>query len=102
MAITETEGKKFIQLNFTAASGDIWTMTADKYIRSVRVTGVPGKLADTDYITFTEDHGADPDIFVLSNEAKATFFQGRQATKLAISDYSLTHPADVVVSIEVD
>jgi hypothetical protein len=101
MPITETEGKKFIQLNFTGA-GDSWAMNQDMTVRSVRVTAPPGKLADTDYITFAEDHGADPNIFTLSNEAKATFFHGAQCTKLRISAYSLTYPTDVVVSMEVD
>jgi hypothetical protein len=101
MAITETKGKKFVQIKFTGA-GDSWAMTQDMVVRSVRVTAQTGKLADTDYITFAESNGSSPDIFVLNNEAKATFFHGAQATKLAISGYSLTYPADVVVSIEVD
>ena len=102
MPITETEGKKFIQLNFTAGSGDVWAMTQDMIVRSVRLTAAPGKIADTDFIVFAEAHGATPKAFVLSNDAKATFFHGRQSTKLALSSYSLTNPADVVVSIEVD
>lgn len=102
MPITETEGKKFIQLNFTATSGDAWAMSRDMLVRSVRLTAPPGYLADTDYITFAEDNNSDPNIFTLSAEAKATFCHGVQATKLAISDYALTYPTSVVVSIEVD
>ena len=102
MPITQTEGKKFIQLNFTAGSGDTWTMIQDMLVRSIRVTAPPTKLADADYIVFSEAHGASPKVCVLSNNAMATFFHGAQTTILTISSYSLTNPADVVVSIEVD
>ena len=102
MPITESEGKKFVQLNFTAGSGDSWTMSQDMLVRSVRLTAPPTKLAVADYVVFGEAHGASPRVFVLSNDAKATFFHGAQTTKLSITSYSLTNPTDVVVSIEVD
>jgi len=101
MAITETKGKKFIQINFTGA-GDSYAMSQEMIVRSIRVTAPPGKLADTDYITFGEVAGGNPNIVTLSPEARATFFHGTQHTKLKISAYSLTYPTDVVVSIEVD
>jgi hypothetical protein len=101
MAITETKGKKFIQIKFTGA-GDSYTMSQELIVRSIRLTAPPGKLADTDYITFGEKLGSIPDIITLSNEAKGTFFHGTQHTRLKISAYSLTNPTDVIVSIEVD
>jgi hypothetical protein len=101
MPITETRGKKFIQINFTGA-GDSYSMSQEMIVRSVRLTAPPGKLADTDYITFKELSGGNPNIFTLSNEAKATFFHGSQSTAFGITAYSLTYPADVVISIEVD
>jgi hypothetical protein len=101
MPITETKGKKFIQIKFTG-TGDSYAMSQEMIVRSVRVTAQPGKLADTDYITFAESNGDSPNIFVLSNEARATFFHGTQRTRLKISAYSLTNPTDVVLSIEVD
>jgi hypothetical protein len=101
MPITEAKGKKFIQIKFTGA-GDSYTMSQEMIVRSVRVTAPPGKLADVDYITFAEVSGNNPNIFTLSNEGKATFFHGTQRTKLKISAYNLSNPADVVVSMEVD
>lgn len=77
-------------------------MSRDQWVRSVRLTAPPGKLADTDYIKFGEVSGDSPDIFVLSAEAKATFLHGVQPTALAITDYRLTYPLNVVVSVEVD
>ena len=102
MPITEAKGKKFIQVKFTAGSGDAYTMSQEMIVRSVRVTAPPGKLTDTDYITFGEVAGSNPNIFTSSLNAQATFFHGTQHTKLKIYAYSLTNPADVVVSIEVD
>ena len=101
MAITETKGKKFIQIKFTGAD-DSYAMSQELIVRSIRLTAPPGKLADTDYITFAEKEGSNPNIITLSSEAKATFFHGTQHTRLKISTYSLTYPSDVIVSIEVD
>jgi hypothetical protein len=101
MPITEIKGKKFIQIKFTGG-GDSYAMSQEMIVRSVRVTAPPGKLTDADYITFAEAENDNPNIFTLSNEAKATFFHGTQHTKLKISAYSLTYPTDVVLSMEVD
>jgi hypothetical protein len=103
MAITEVKGKIFTQIKFTGA-GDTWSMANPAVIKSVRLTAPPTKLVDADYITFNEviAGGVSPDLFVLSKEARATFFNGTRTFKLGISSYSLTNPADVVLSVEVE
>ncbi len=99
-AVTEVNGKKFIQLTFATASSDTFKMSADANIKSVRLTAPPGYLADADFVTFKEVYNSEPSIFTLSNEAKATFFQQPIFTKLGIVAYKLTYYANVVLSIE--
>lgn len=102
MSITPVNGKKFIQLKFTSSTSDTYDMPFEKLIRSVRVTAVAGKFDGYDYITFYEKRGSNPDIFILTPEARATFFHGGLSTILGIKSYKFTNPTEVIVSIEVD
>jgi len=103
MAITTKTGSRFTQVLFSTGTGELWAMSEPKIMRSVRLTALPGQLVfGTDYITFGEVGGEGPDLFVLSADALATIFHGSKSMRLAITDYLLTNPADVVVSLEYD
>jgi len=99
MAVTEVQGKKFIQVDLGASGGD-WVMSREAVIREVRLTGIGA----ADYLTFYEAAGSNPKIFRLDYDRPATAFQGRLMTRIGFhwSECSVAAPAAAILSIELE
>jgi hypothetical protein len=99
MAVTEVNGKKFIQISMDASGGD-WVMSREAVIRELRLTGI----AEGDYMTFYEAAGGNPRVCRLDYYKPATMFQGRLMTKLGFNwnECSVANPAAAILSIELE